>query len=1751
MSSLYKENTTYWSEPSQNGRIWYSKLRAVAQKNVDSLVSASNAKSSRAWIPANLQSLMISEPVSDTPSDQVTFPVNQPIADQFSGKYKSLQQYRKQSWEAMATQTDQPWYTAETPTTKIANMPSFLGAWEYLTDPNSANVANTRVYVPAENKAILWNRDPRLYQVDHIIPLWAGWADTIANKQILTIADHEIKSKIQSVPFTLMAKWLITPQQAKVAAINWRDEDATWIPEEWASGGFINEKLAQEKFSEWQRTKPVTFKDVLKQVPEVLKSVTRPLAAKTWEDSTEQFFKSMAGGFLSEATMWALPYQSDSTDASSKIWWYVGKIWGNLVSFAWLWWLLGETAKIASKAKFLKSFANSAKIADETFKWAQLTREWAQVADTAAWIVWNSIPIAVKWAGVWDAIASASKNWLNNIIKKVKINSVLKTAWLMNAYGQIRMTVPAAVWLQKMPNINQRVQQAMVDTAYGWLLGQAGHTIPWYAGVWAGAFTIWLISWDDVEDSALDAFTMMALHWLWQRDANKKAKLPTLEEAMNRVADKTASDHIFDKTWIRIEKLNPDSAINIREKLNAERDKLVAKWDVDINEIAKTRLQDEVAIRQLEKGWMTTALRRQSDIDDMGSIWDKMRTKEQLQDTSTPDEVVQTVQKMEDHLFNNTPLEKTDWWDISWASQPVGRFPLTGIAEQISWGEPKKRVDYFFNAKDKWLAANNVLLVERSELAPFFEEINRSTQTLKSKQIRNNDASLMKHPENSVQAFWVVKVDNANTVPLPWVVRVKWSDSPLDIVPLWWVARQDRIASVSEWGRNKSFNQNTLDRFWENAWADMLDPKNNKDLIAESARANWVKVLTASLNPISTPRGKTTQQPFIVVDINPDNWSNSIELNKQRIWQSTWDNIETLVTKATKNNDPQAVVNVINKIKERNPDTGAAKVMKTMAIKSKDPDTAFASDVLETFEKWLKSWSAQKLKEDVNKKYWEVLDDNTSLQLMTNKDNFTAENAFDILYDWIEEWGANVGTSIMYKNNLMPLFKKINSNSITIDWIPVNSFYHKMPVLSNDSLGHIGESKETGEWTEKNYEKYNTFDSEKKRQELELLKREWTEIIENFDIHWHETDSNILWRMKWQIDNLVDSYKWSNSEKQQAKDLLMDYAKDKVSSQKADSWEFVDNFDDIAINPKKWLNKNTKSVEPTTLTSIYPDIYKADERNNPLANKIAWKMSLQQLMERASKTNKNSLANDIQSSASKSEAEWKKNTALLWNDVLKEFDRLWSSSDWRNKEIDSSKFNENMKKISNDTITSWPKAGSSKTVNPEIANYEMDINIGRIDDLPEPIKEKYKELQKEWYWHVYSSSTMGSNAYKWKTSADSSINMFKYIKEYAEKNDDAHLVKEIYWDKKEDAEKALEAIKTWRLWDELTTGRLASIEKEMYWDKAPDIAKKLEERKIDLNKWASPEMIEAWLSPISIEDFKENPEFNTPLSHAIMSLSKYKIEDLTPEEINKLAKSLSFTLWPSVKYSLKSEPVRGGIKKINTKQDGKWWKEDWQWWLWDSLWQVLFNWAQDFSNKTNIQKIQDSAPKIDRTKTILGKYLNLQPKVQTTIPTIKTTQNNVNTGSINQNLTPNLTPKINPAPIDKNQLGHIVSMVESSGWKNKTNQFNDQWKYWYVVWFTKWTYNWIAKRASQWDTRYIDLLNKLNFDTPETAKQSAIEYMNFRNILFDKNWRAVGTKYSSPEDIYVNLYNASGTQGKKAARKNWKNVIKTVQWFNK
>ena len=1879
MPPLYKNNTTYW-QGSSPGRISVSPYKALAQKNISSLATSSaNRSVPQTWnwlLPADFQSLTnVTRSAVNNPTTwtETQFPVNQPIWEPFPERYKNLTDYRTQTWESLPTQTTQPWYTPETPTTRIANMPGFLWGGQYLTDPNSNNVANERSYIPEENKAILGWRDSRLYQIDHVIPLWAGGADTIANKEVLTTADHAIKSKIQAVPFTLMAKGLISPQEAKNIAINWQGKDASWIPDTAESWWFMDTALAQQKYKEWNSVRPVTLKDVLKQVPEVLKSVTAPLSAKTWEDDATQFIKSMAGWFLSEASMGVLPYQQESTDMSANAWAFVGKIAGTVASFATLEWIIGKAWEVLSRVPYVKALFNSG----DLFKWAQLTKEGILVSKTAGEI-WEKIPVLVK--DMETAARTGRETGLNNIIKKQRINNVLKSAWLMTAYGQIRITAPAVFGEEKYPDIGERLKQAGKDMVFWGIMWSAGNTVKWYAGVWAGTAIIWLISGDNAQNAALDGITMMALHGLshwtinkqgavsneinnikakryieakiWEKvwdltperetqlreklknsnsslitpwpqtklielknkkalkDANQtdeeaikqlkrpstSSQLPTLQEAVDAQATQAAKEHITNRISsplklqkINLEKLDSDWLVKLQQSLQDSRDKLLAKWKIDLSEISKIKLQDDIAVRQLEKWWMGEAERKIADAEDVASLWEKLKNKEQLQDISTPDELIQTIKNSKDDLFNNNPLP-TNWNEITDINLPVGQYPLTGIAWKIEDWVVKQRALYFLNNLESWNAIPKIFFVERSELTDLFTRLNKENAIYKNKEIKNNEFSLMQHPENSIQAYGVVKVTDPQSQVLPWVVRLNiWWDF-IDVVPTWWWARYKRIAGVEQWGHINSFNQNAIER---DPSMSLLNPDINKDPIAQKMRENWLKILSVWLDPATTPLTRAGE-PFILTNISRKDWSDSLELNKRRIWEMTGDNMATTVQKATVNKDPQAVTNVIKHIQERNPNVWSAKITKDMAVVSKDPDTAFASDVLTTFEDWLNSWSATKLKDDVNKKYWPVLDDNTALQLMANKQHFTPENAFDVLYNGIKEGKANVPTAIMYQNNLMPLFEKINTSDITINWIPANSFYTKMPVLPASKLILSEEGTTVNETTtskkpvekEKNYEKFNTFSSPEKQKEFEDVKQRGADIIDNFEIKWQESDSEILKRMQWEISRMVDWYKWSWSEKQQAKDLLTSYWQDKIKSLWLNEEEpYVSNSDDYQMRPSTGLrNKLWENIDRSTpFKTIYPDIYNPSARETPLGSAIAANVPVDKLVQRASRTNKNSLANDLQESMNASMAQNKPNVSLLWKDVLKEFDRLGKSSDWRNKEIDTTKFNENMKKVTNDIVTTGDprRIGTARTVDPIIANYEMDINIGRTDNLPEPLKLKYEELQKEGYGHVYSSSSMNTKAYKWRTSGESSYNMFKYIKAYASGKEDQAIVKEIYGDKADEAKKAIEVIKTWRLGDDLTLDRLGKLEQLMYGDKKPNIAKAFEERNMYMNRgvgdetlpttsgmsdlmaeWSSAvpthksgELIEAWLSPIALDG--EWEMFNNPLSHAIMSLSKYNINELTPEEISKLSKSVSYTLWPVVKNSLKEETHK--TITPSKKNDGKWWPgaqgiNQWQQAVWNynpqlswvvkktsnqnNVTQALVQWAQDFSQKTNLNKYLNLKPTIDRSKTIMGRLVPQWPK-----NTITSNSFPSNVNFSNPNPIESKTPSLELQP---HELWHAISMAESSEWANKTNKDLDQGEYWYVVGFTKWTYNDIKKMASKWDARYKELLSKLNFDTPDKARQSALAYFNFRNTLYNDQGQAIGKKYNNSWDAYVNLYNASWTD-KLLARKNWDNVIAAVK----
>jgi hypothetical protein len=199
--------------------------------------------------------------------------------------------------------------------------------------------------------------------------------------------------------------------------------------------------------------------------------------------------------------------------------------------------------------------------------------------------------------------------------------------------------------------------------------------------------------------------------------------------------------------------------------------------------------------------------------------------------------------------------------------------------------------------------------------------------------------------------------------------------------------------------------------------------------------------------------------------------------------------------------------------------------------------------------------------------------------------------------------------------------------------------------------------------------------------------------------------------------------------------------------------------------------------------------------------------------------------------------------------------------------------------------------------------------------------------------------------------------------------------------------------------------------------------------------------------------------------------------------------------------------------------------------------QWLFQWAQDFSSKVPSQPrpYQFSQPTDYTNKTILGKILN---GWQTT--------------KIPQQPVLPATPAPTTSPVTSNpnsQWAKILPALESSNWTNKTNQFNDQWKYGYLVWFTKSTYKGIADAAAKWDARYTSLLKKLNFDTPENATNSAIAYINHKNTKYGSNGQVLGTHYNNPKDMYVNLYNASGKKWQQLASQNWDKEVQKNKEF--
>ena len=274
------------------------------------------------------------------------------------------------------------WATPKTPV--IKNITGDTGGQfiEDTTDPNLL-IKTTRGRNDPVDDAILAGRPGYMYQIDHVMPLALGGADTVANRQLFTTNQHKDKTVAQSVPYTLYAYGKISLAQAREMSMVWNNRDLTDIPLPNDYGlipdtnGKTGLQIAQDAAARWLLPKKETIKDKIAKIPEAAKNF-----GEGWlPDPIREFVKGAAAGF----TLGLVPYEQDENETPGS--WLAGKvglIGGGVASF-----FTGEFLLSAAAKGAMLSYRAAAGLAAARagLKGAQLAEEaigLAKGASTAA-----------------------------------------------------------------------------------------------------------------------------------------------------------------------------------------------------------------------------------------------------------------------------------------------------------------------------------------------------------------------------------------------------------------------------------------------------------------------------------------------------------------------------------------------------------------------------------------------------------------------------------------------------------------------------------------------------------------------------------------------------------------------------------------------------------------------------------------------------------------------------------------------------------------------------------------------------------------------------------------------------------------------------------------------------------------------------------------------------------------------------------------------------------------------------------------------------------------------------------------------------------------------------------------------------------------------------------------------------------------------------------------------------------------------
>lgn len=288
------------------------------------------------------------------------------------------------------------WQTPVSPV--IRNQPGDVNG-QYIEDTANpdALIKTERTPNSLLDRAIRAGRPGVDWQIDHIVPLALGGADTLQNRQLLSDIENDQKTKAQSVAYTLFAYGKLSQRDARNMAARWKDIDTSDIPEPdkygmvpAEEGGLFSHlpwvkqrtalEVAQDAQKKWTEPKKVTVMDVIKGIPAAIPEGAKNFGEGWLPDPIREFVKGVASG----GTLGFLPHEyTPEEGALSKITGTAGEILGSLAP----WSRVAAFIKIPMAAVGLRKayvYGNLAKEAPSFFKFFNpLTKEAAALRAAA------------------------------------------------------------------------------------------------------------------------------------------------------------------------------------------------------------------------------------------------------------------------------------------------------------------------------------------------------------------------------------------------------------------------------------------------------------------------------------------------------------------------------------------------------------------------------------------------------------------------------------------------------------------------------------------------------------------------------------------------------------------------------------------------------------------------------------------------------------------------------------------------------------------------------------------------------------------------------------------------------------------------------------------------------------------------------------------------------------------------------------------------------------------------------------------------------------------------------------------------------------------------------------------------------------------------------------------------------------------------------------------------------------------------